>query len=324
MLCVDTRTSHAPGSPRNLIATTTTARPAVDLGFDEGTGQTAADRSGHALHGRLGASTAPDSADPAWTIGVVGGALAFDGEDDYVEIPAGRALSFEGSFSFSAWVCRDSAGSGTILDRGAPGKRSMRIRTGDSGAIRVTWLTTEAEEHEFTIRDLLTAGRWHQIVGSFDERAGEFRLVVDGELRGLRTANVPVADDEYVVVGARRTAGGRSDFFRGAIDEVVIVPSAVYLPAFHAPAQGAAGATSSATTPVELAWEPPADETHVMGYNIYRHTPAGVVRLNAGPVRSTRFVDAVPDPARACYHVTAIEDVRALEGPPSVTACVTR
>jgi len=36
--------------------------------MDDGSGQTATDDSGHGFHGRLGATTAVDSRDPAWSL----------------------------------------------------------------------------------------------------------------------------------------------------------------------------------------------------------------------------------------------------------------
>ncbi len=54
--------------------------------LDEGAGQVAADSSGHANTGVLGASTDPDVADPGWIPGHAGGgALVFDGTN-YVTI----------------------------------------------------------------------------------------------------------------------------------------------------------------------------------------------------------------------------------------------
>jgi hypothetical protein len=59
--------------------------------FDEGTGTTAKDLSGFGNNGTLYSSTTicsnpPTSGCPQWTIGKVGGALSFDGANDYVDI----------------------------------------------------------------------------------------------------------------------------------------------------------------------------------------------------------------------------------------------
>src|SRR4051794_6049085 len=83
------------------------AAPAVlaDWRFDEGTGQAAADASGHGNDGQLGASVAGDTGDPAWVAGHDGGnALAFDGAD-YISVPDTAALE-PGHVAVDAWVRR--------------------------------------------------------------------------------------------------------------------------------------------------------------------------------------------------------------------------
>ena len=46
--------------------------------FDEGTGTTAADSSGNGNDGTF-------NGDPQWVVGYFGGALEFDGSDDYID-----------------------------------------------------------------------------------------------------------------------------------------------------------------------------------------------------------------------------------------------
>ncbi|MEM9791272.1 MAG: hypothetical protein AAF842_12810, partial [Planctomycetota bacterium] len=76
--------------------------------FDETSGCVAADSS----QGRDG-SLEPDcvgGSAPAWTPGIVAGALDFDGAGDYVEVPDDPALAFTGSFTASAWIRPESFG----------------------------------------------------------------------------------------------------------------------------------------------------------------------------------------------------------------------
>ena len=62
--------------------------------FDEGSGTVAYDSSGNGNDGNL-------TNGPTWATGKIGGALSFDGVDDYVELD-----NFElgGEMSFSVWV----------------------------------------------------------------------------------------------------------------------------------------------------------------------------------------------------------------------------
>jgi ligand-binding sensor domain-containing protein len=65
--------------------------------FDEGSGTTALD-SANGHNGTVNGAT--------WTAGKVGGALSFDGVNDYVDVPDNPALRFtqNSSFTLCAWV----------------------------------------------------------------------------------------------------------------------------------------------------------------------------------------------------------------------------
>src|SRR5207253_2557618 len=65
------------------------------LPFEDGSGTTTADTSGHGNSGAL-FDTAPNS----WTAGIIGGALSYDGFDDYVEI----SNHLGASFTIACWV----------------------------------------------------------------------------------------------------------------------------------------------------------------------------------------------------------------------------
>jgi prepilin-type N-terminal cleavage/methylation domain-containing protein len=91
--------------------------------FDEGSGTIAKDYSGNGNNGTLVNG-------PTWTTGKVGGALIFDGVDDYVRIPR-NILDPNKAFTFEAWVIpRSTAARGSIINFG-----------GDPGAGCITpWL----------------------------------------------------------------------------------------------------------------------------------------------------------------------------------------
>jgi len=74
-------------------------------GMDEGAGQYANDGSGNNNNGRLGIGATPDVSDPTWTIGKVGGALSFDGVDDYVNAGNGTSIQLnESGWTVEAWI----------------------------------------------------------------------------------------------------------------------------------------------------------------------------------------------------------------------------
>jgi prepilin-type N-terminal cleavage/methylation domain-containing protein len=79
--------------------------------FDEGSGTTARDLSGFGNNGTLYSSTTicsnpPTSGCPTWTTGKVGGALSFDGSDDWVRVSNSTSLDINKNISVFAWVNR--------------------------------------------------------------------------------------------------------------------------------------------------------------------------------------------------------------------------
>jgi prepilin-type N-terminal cleavage/methylation domain-containing protein len=76
--------------------------------FDEGTGTIAYDYSGNGNNGTLYSSLTicsnpPTSGCPQWTTGKVGGALNFDGNNDYISIPDSSSLKLATSVTIALW-----------------------------------------------------------------------------------------------------------------------------------------------------------------------------------------------------------------------------
>lgn len=65
--------------------------PRAAYDFDEDSGVTTRDRSGHGNTGFL------QDSGPTWSAGVAGGALTFDGVDDVVDVPASASLDISGT-----------------------------------------------------------------------------------------------------------------------------------------------------------------------------------------------------------------------------------
>jgi RHS repeat-associated protein len=81
-------TADASPVPSGLVAA---------YGFDEGSGTTAADSSGHGNTGTIH--------DATWTsAGKYGNALDFDGSDSYVDVPSSSSLQLSDAMTIEAWV----------------------------------------------------------------------------------------------------------------------------------------------------------------------------------------------------------------------------
>jgi len=81
--------------------------------FNEGTGSSLTDRSGNSHAGTVIGAT--------WTTGKFGGALSFDGVNDYVNIPDDTQLDITGDITLMAWVNTPGGGFDNIIVKGVLG-----------------------------------------------------------------------------------------------------------------------------------------------------------------------------------------------------------
>lgn len=210
--------SAAPASAApNLLARWT---------LDEGAGQVAGDASGHGSTGQLGASAAPDGADPAWIPGHDGGgALAFDGTS-YVTVPDTGRLEPQ-QISVDAWVQRDgSPGQWRyVLSKGSLqcDRSAYGLYSGFGGGMAF-YVSSQAQ---YTISPEVPAaivwdGAWHHVIGSYDDDS--VRLWIDGSQVGtgtpVSTAIAYTNGGKGIYIGTYR--GSCNLGFHGAIDDVAV------------------------------------------------------------------------------------------------------
>jgi hypothetical protein len=194
--------------------------------LDEGAGQVAGDASGHGSTGELGASAAPDAADPAWVPGHSGGnALAFDGTTYLTVLDTG--LLEPPQIAVDAWVQR--AGSPGrwryVLSKGSLdcNRSAYGLYSGWSGGMafyvsNVSEYTISPEVPAATVWD----GAWHHVIGSYD--GSRVRLWIDGNQVGAGTATTLAisytSGSKGIYIGTYR---GSCDLgFKGAIDDVSV------------------------------------------------------------------------------------------------------
>ena len=100
----------------------------LHVGFDEGSGNTAADATG-----AWPPSTLVNGA--AWTTGVAGSAVALDGTDDYVALPPGTTAALS-DFTIAARVRLDAAGKwARVFDLGSGERRWMMMTVRDGSGL---------------------------------------------------------------------------------------------------------------------------------------------------------------------------------------------
>jgi hypothetical protein len=186
--------------------------------LDEGTGTTALDSTGNKHDGTL-------MKVPAWTTGKIGGALEFNGSDNFVRIPDDPALTFavSKSYTLAAWayVPQVTTGWHGIVCKGRQsggGASYYGIWIGDNGGVPTwyygTWPTWGTP---------VAGPGWYHLVVTQDAEANTKMLYLNGELDSKAAAQAGDAAGA-LLFGSDQEPG---DSFAGKIDDVQLYNRAV-------------------------------------------------------------------------------------------------
>ncbi|HOI97227.1 MAG TPA: LamG domain-containing protein [Candidatus Pacearchaeota archaeon] len=140
--------------------------------MDEGTGSVINDNSGNNNHGTL-------TNGPKWTQGKSGGALQFDGKDDYVDAGNGSSLNITDSITLEAWVFMDYTGSKNS-DLGFIAKESSYLLYDTWGELRVMsafWIDG-AWRHSTSTG--VNSNQWYHLVTTYSSLDRTIRFYIDG------------------------------------------------------------------------------------------------------------------------------------------------
>jgi formylglycine-generating enzyme required for sulfatase activity len=188
--------------------------------FDEGTGTTARDSSGKGNHGTVMGGA-------KWAKGKVGGALEFDGRDDFVLIPNESSFDITRSITVAVWIKIASFTKGwqAIVTKGDT-HGSWRLQRDDKES-SLTWACSALSHHRYgDLRGGVAVddGRWHHVAGVYD--GTRTYLYVDGKVdTSARASGTIRASNYHVCIGHNAQEGGRH--FHGLIDEFRIYDRAL-------------------------------------------------------------------------------------------------
>jgi hypothetical protein len=161
-------------------------------------------------------------------------ALAFDGEDDYVDFGNDPSITNFGSASFTieTWVRLDDAGPFTgIFRAGRQGAAPQVVlqTPGNPPFNRITVSVEDVAQHQVdTVPVTINFGQWYHVAAVVDRSVNQIRVYLDGALATTSDASIwggnPINNGpDATVVGAARQPGGTLGFFlQGALDEVRI------------------------------------------------------------------------------------------------------
>jgi len=193
-------------------------------GMGEGAGQYAYDGSGNNNTGTLGSGSNPDSSDPTWTTGKVGGALSFDGVNDYVNAGTAASLNITGSeLTLEAWVkisswagmggyaaivenYQDVAGNGGYLIERESTNNWLLFGLWSAAGFKGCYSTTAP----------LVENTWYHIAGVFNGTSMILYLNASPRKTDTFAATTIASSSNPVVIGGRTAVGHN---FNGTIDE---------------------------------------------------------------------------------------------------------
>jgi chitodextrinase len=251
-------------------------------GFDEGSGTTATDASGN---GRTGSVTGA-----TWATGRYGGALSFDGTNDYVGLPA-LGTFYNTAFTLEAWVQKATA------------KNDVGIVGTWAGNGPMLWIDHLATRYELTLGGSLSSyldsgvnpliGQWQHLAASFDGTTA--RYYINGVEVASRAVVGAVGTSNTWRIGAYGSVAG--GFFDGIIDEIHVYDRALSAAEVQADMStplgitdpgapttpGNLAVTGNTATSISLGWTASTDDTGVAGYNVYADGAA------AGTTSATSF-----------------------------------
>jgi hypothetical protein len=194
----------------------------LDLEFDEGQGTTAYDSSIYGNDGTL-------YNNPVWVDGIIGKALQFDGNNDYVRIssisqlgsnpPSTRPGATNGPVTITLWFK-------TFVVPPTETKYLFTDNWYELGFALVTSGDLRSEVYVFVDSlETITTDEWHFAALSYDFDNHKMYFYLDNEFQGsasIGTGNVNGFNDEPFFVGADYQGGNYEGHFNGIIDQVKV------------------------------------------------------------------------------------------------------
>ncbi len=158
---------------------------------------------------------------------VTNNALAFDGSNDYVALPASTPVPVGNSaYTIEAWIKPTSMSANNgIAGWGNYGSdnqvTALRLTPGNGGTLGVYWWNNDLNA---TVGNL--SGQWHHVATTYD--GTNRRLYLDGVLKASDTPGAhAVPNANNLRLGSTNAAtgnnpGGNGEYFAGSMDEVRI------------------------------------------------------------------------------------------------------
>jgi len=230
--------------------------PSAAYAFSEGAGPSTVDGSDNGHVGTLVGG-------PTWTTdGQYGGALAFDGVDDAVEIPVTDAVAVTDAFTVEAWikVPATPAAAQMVVQFAGDVNDGLRLTTDGRPRLRVT---LDGVQRAVAAPWSVPVDVWTHVAATYDGTL--LRLYMDGSLAATNAATGSVAGRDTLLVGRGRQGGLP---FLGTLDEVRLYRRAL--------------------TPAEILFDVTTPVDAATAFRVTRTTPSdGAMGVVSTPITAT-------------------------------------
>lgn len=183
--------------------------PTAHYTLDEGAGSTVTDANGGLNGTQFGAT---------WTSGRVGGALQFDGLNDYVEVPNSTHFQVTQAFSAAGWIKSsvwptDTNWASVILRKGDANPCNWQVCV---VAGKAAIVFDDYDTYGLFGGTTMSLNQWHHVAGTWDGVTA--RVYVNGVQDGSWSRAAPIGiDTRPVFLGGR---SGATDITSGPVDDV--------------------------------------------------------------------------------------------------------
>jgi len=191
--------------------------------FDEGSGTIAHDSAGN-NHGTIYGAT--------WTTGQIGGALDFDGDKDYVQVPDDDSLTPSSQITVCFWLYNRGGQVAGIYKHAlcpeqsaSPGNsRAYGLTVSENGTSMQIFSSVDTYDYIYNYNPV-SLREWHHVVGTFNK--GQAELYVDGHLKSSDILSVSsiMNDAQPLIIGGCWEYCGTDGFesrLNGLADDVRI------------------------------------------------------------------------------------------------------
>ena len=206
-------------STAEVIVSVTSEQPqdstaVVSFSFSEGRGSRITDNLGRA--GRIRGAQ--------WTDGVVGNALSFDGNNDWVTVADRDDLDFSNHLTMSVWVKPDSVGDWqSVILKENRGGLAYGLYTSNDQGLPAAYVNLGGSDIGVTGSSPLQLNQWSHLAATFD--GSNLKLFVNGQQVG----QVAASGNIIATSGKLRLGGNRvwGEYFHGDLDEAKIYGEAL-------------------------------------------------------------------------------------------------